>query len=68
MTAKTNQRWGGRNHTSVSRFVMSIVDYLNFFLVTFFKSNKYMTLSLCLASLPAVADALTKVTGKLVHK
>ena len=39
-----------------------------FFLVTFFKSNKYMILAiLCVASLPAVADELTKVTGKLVH-
>ena len=25
MTANPNQHWGGRNHTSVSRFVMSIV-------------------------------------------
>ena len=38
-----------------------------FFLVTFFKSNKYMILAICVASLPAVADELTKVTGKLVH-
>ena len=37
-----------------------------FFLVTFL-SNKYMILAICVASLPAVADELTKVTGKLVH-
>ena len=41
-------------------------DFL--FVVTFFKSNKYMILAIYVASLPAVADELTKVTGKLVHK
>ena len=28
MTANPNQHWGGKNHTSVSRFVTRIVEYL----------------------------------------
>ena len=44
MTANPNQRHGGENHTSVSRFVMSIVAHM----VLLFPTSPFLLLSLCL--------------------
>ena len=44
MTANPNQHRGGENHTSVSRFVMSIVAHM----VLLFPTSPFLLLSLCL--------------------
>ena len=44
MTANPNQHRGGKNHTNVSRFVMSIVAHM----VLLYPTSPFLLLSLCL--------------------